>query len=204
MTPIKADIPPFLIAEDPALDLLNSVCAPWGDEIEWLADGQALLAWLEQAQLVAAGSGQKLAAQHGAGSIDVVAGEARDLREQFRSIVGLCAGAVVGREQFALCQPINRLLVNDDQRVQAGLSAEGRLTLNWQRNWCSPDQLLMPLAQAMLELLASTRWLRVKQCQGHGCTLWYVDNSKNQRRRWCSMSVCGNRAKAAAHRARKN
>ena len=40
---------PFFIADDHALDLLNSVATPWGTEIEWLGDGRDLLAWLEQA-----------------------------------------------------------------------------------------------------------------------------------------------------------
>ncbi len=38
---------PFFIADDHALDLLNSVAAPWGTEIEWLGDGRDLLAWLD-------------------------------------------------------------------------------------------------------------------------------------------------------------
>ena len=42
----------------------------------------------------------------------------------------------------------------------------------------------------------------VRKCEGEGCTLWFLDLSKAHARRWCSMAVCGNRAKAAAHRAR--
>ncbi|MEL6323421.1 MAG: CGNR zinc finger domain-containing protein, partial [Pseudomonadota bacterium] len=36
--------------------------------------------------------------------------------------------------------------------------------------------------------------------EGPTCTLYFHDVSKNHKRRWCSMDICGNRAKAAAHR----
>jgi predicted RNA-binding Zn ribbon-like protein len=37
----------------------------------------------------------------------------------------------------------------------------------------------------------------VRKCEGTTCTLWFLDVSKAHARRWCSMAVCGNRAKAA-------
>ncbi|WP_067452566.1 CGNR zinc finger domain-containing protein [Actinomadura macra] len=40
---------------------------------------------------------------------------------------------------------------------------------------------------------------RVKSCAHHACVLHFHDTTKNGTRRWCSMAVCGNRAKAARH-----
>ncbi|MEV3920029.1 CGNR zinc finger domain-containing protein [Actinomadura coerulea] len=40
---------------------------------------------------------------------------------------------------------------------------------------------------------------RVKPCAHPDCVLHFHDTSKNGTRRWCSMAVCGNRAKAARH-----
>lgn len=40
---------------------------------------------------------------------------------------------------------------------------------------------------------------RIRRCQHPECVLWYLDTSKSGNRRWCSMSICGNRAKAARH-----
>jgi predicted RNA-binding Zn ribbon-like protein len=40
---------------------------------------------------------------------------------------------------------------------------------------------------------------RIRRCEGDRCALVYYDTSKNRSRRWCTMTVCGNRAKAAAH-----
>ncbi len=43
---------PFFIADDVALDFLNTVAAPRGEDVEWLATGADLLTWLEQAEAV--------------------------------------------------------------------------------------------------------------------------------------------------------
>ena len=40
--------PAIFIADDPGLDFLNSIGTPAGTVIEWLANGEDLLAWLEQ------------------------------------------------------------------------------------------------------------------------------------------------------------
>lgn len=42
-------------------------------------------------------------------------------------------------------------------------------------------------------------WRRLKACPGHYCGWAFYDHSRNQTGRWCSMSVCGGRAKARAH-----
>jgi predicted RNA-binding Zn ribbon-like protein len=50
-------------------------------------------------------------------------------------------------------------------------------------------------AQAMLE----GTWSRLKVCPGDDCGWAFYDHSRNQTGRWCSMSVCGGRAKARSH-----
>lgn len=44
-------------------------------------------------------------------------------------------------------------------------------------------------------------WSRLKGC--HGCGYVFFDRSKNRSARWCSMSICGNRAKNRAYRRRR-
>jgi predicted RNA-binding Zn ribbon-like protein len=44
---------------------------------------------------------------------------------------------------------------------------------------------------------------RVRRCAGATCVLLFHDTSKTGRRRWCDMAACGNRAKSAAHHARR-
>lgn len=43
---------------------------------------------------------------------------------------------------------------------------------------------------------------RLRRCAHPACVLYFYDTSRNGTRRWCSMDVCGNRAKAGRHYAR--
>jgi predicted RNA-binding Zn ribbon-like protein len=59
-------------------------------------------------------------------------------------------------------------------------------------------------------LLAITRvavtdgsWSRLKVCPGDACGWAFYDGSRNRSGRWCSMSVCGGRAKARSHYLRR-
>lgn len=64
------------------------------------------------------------------------------------------------------------------------------------------ELLLGPVALAIGGLLVSADLSRVRECPGDdGCGWLFLDTSRNGRRRWCSMQVCGNRAKARRHHA---
>jgi predicted RNA-binding Zn ribbon-like protein len=65
------------------------------------------------------------------------------------------------------------------------------------------DAVLSALARAALELLGGPERARLKWCAGDRCTRPFVDRSRGGRRRWCGMAGCGDRAKAAAYRARR-
>lgn len=56
---------------------------------------------------------------------------------------------------------------------------------------------------AALTLSIQGRISRVKLCQSETCQFAYFDQSRNESRAWCSMEVCGNRAKARTFRARQ-
>ncbi|BBI48609.1 hypothetical protein HORIV_10300 [Vreelandella olivaria] len=72
----------------------------------------------------------------------------------------------------------------------------------YQRNMES-ESLLQPVASALVQLLTEEELQLVKECEASDCVLLFHDQTKSHRRRWCSMASCGNRMKAAAHRARK-
>jgi predicted RNA-binding Zn ribbon-like protein len=63
--------------------------------------------------------------------------------------------------------------------------------------------ILGPVALSALRLLTDQSPIRIKQCGGNCCGWLFYDATKNNSRRWCEMSVCGNRAKVRAIRARK-
>lgn len=66
----------------------------------------------------------------------------------------------------------------------------------------NPDLPLWALAVSVADLLTTDDLRRVRLCGGPECGWLFLDDSKNQRRRWCSMQGCGNRAKARRHYAR--
>lgn len=46
-------------------------------------------------------------------------------------------------------------------------------------------------------------WRRLKACRNEGCLWAFYDASKNRSGSWCTMDVCGSRAKMRAYRRRK-
>ena len=99
--------------------------------------------------------------------------------------------------------------------VQGGLqalNAEIRLTsaeLHIEREgaayalaWDAGAKVLGPIVQSAIELLTSSDMGRVRVCAGDGCGWLFLDSSRTHRRRWCSMAICGNRAKAKRSRVR--
>jgi predicted RNA-binding Zn ribbon-like protein len=64
------------------------------------------------------------------------------------------------------------------------------------------DRVLWEAAASAADLLTSPDLARVKTCPGAGCAWLFLDRSRNGTRRWCDMSVCGNRAKARRHYSR--
>ncbi|MDF4251587.1 CGNR zinc finger domain-containing protein [Streptomyces sp. WMMB303] len=62
---------------------------------------------------------------------------------------------------------------------------------------------LAELAIAWCELTLTGEAARLKRCSEHTCAWVFWDASKNRSRRWCSMRVCGNRAKARRHSAKQ-
>jgi predicted RNA-binding Zn ribbon-like protein len=63
--------------------------------------------------------------------------------------------------------------------------------------------LLAPVLWSAADLLVGSQLNRVRQCANPECGWLFLDNSKSGNRRWCSMSSCGNRAKAHRHYLRK-
>ena len=64
------------------------------------------------------------------------------------------------------------------------------------------EAFLAPVAEAVANLLAEGDFDLVRHCEGKACVLWFYDRTKGRRRRWCTSTGCGNRAKVAAFRAR--
>lgn len=64
-------------------------------------------------------------------------------------------------------------------------------------------RLLTPVLWSAADLLVGRRLAKVRHCANPQCQWLFLDDSKSGNRRWCSMSACGNRAKAHRHYERK-
>jgi len=208
--------PAIFIADAVGLDFLNSVAIPVDTQVEWLTGGEDLLAWLKRAGLVPTDVHDCWKKKAAAGELDGVAKQARELREWFRAFVHKHRGRPLKPGVLSQLEPINRLLARDEEFGQiTGRGRAGDLVhaheqaasgLDWrtQRRWRSPSSLLFPIAKAMGDVVCLDNFTHVKACERPTCTLLFVDRTRGHARRWCSMAVCGNRAKQAAHRERSH
>jgi predicted RNA-binding Zn ribbon-like protein len=195
----------MFIAGDPALDFLNSVATPIDVPVDWLDDGDGLLSWLAQAQFVPVAVLRQVRSQASPGELNKVAEQARNLREWFRGFVERHRGRPLTRDDLKKLERLNRLLERDDSfsQIAPATSKEGRaFELRVMRKWRSPEALLFPIAEAIARFVCSEDFTYVKACEGPMCTLFFADQTRSRARRWCSMAICGNRAKQTAHRQR--
>jgi len=58
------------------------------------------------------------------------------------------------------------------------------------------EEPLWPILWSWAALLTSLDATRLGSCQGQGCGWFFVDESPNHSRLWCSSEVCGNRERA--------
>ncbi len=198
--------PAIFISGSLGLDFLNTLATPVATPVDWIDDGDGLLSWLEQAQLVPAKALKTLKARAMPGEFDAVAAQARSLREWCRGFVRARSGRRLGAEDLRELGPLNRLLGRDEQFAQlVAEPTEGAsvLELKALRRWRTPESLLLPIGEEIARFLCSGDFEYVKACEGSTCTLLFVDRTRGRARRWCSMAICGNRAKQAAHRDRQ-
>jgi predicted RNA-binding Zn ribbon-like protein len=197
--------PALFIADSLGLDFLNSVATPVDTPVDWLDDGDGLLKWLAQAKLVPADALDELKARAMPGELDRVADQARALRDWFRAFVSKHMGRSLAPRALHELEPLNRLLERDEtfrQIARHHRSDGDRFELQMMRRWRSPGSLLLPIGEALAQLVCEEDFANVKACEGQTCTLVFADHTRRRARRWCSMAVCGNRAKQAAHRNR--
>jgi predicted RNA-binding Zn ribbon-like protein len=197
--------PAFFIADSLGLDFLNSIATPVDAPVDWLDSGAGLVAWLAQANLVPAQALNALTKQSTPGELDKVADQARVLREWFRGFVRKHMGRPLTLQAVSELAPLNALLERDEtfSRIEVRRDSDGaRLELQTTRPWRSPESLLLPIGQALARCVCEEDFASIRACEGHRCTLIFADHSRRQGRRWCSMAMCGNRAKQAAHRDR--
>ena len=197
--------PAIFVGDALGLDFLNSIATPVDVAVDWIEDGEGLASWLDQAKLVPADAFTSIRARALPGELDKVADQARILREWFRGFVRSHKGRPLTAENLTELEPLNRLLERDESfsRIVPGPAGGYRLLeLETIHRWRTPESLLLPIGEALAQLVCSEDFSNVKACEGPICTLMFADHTRGRVRRWCSMASCGNRAKQAAHRFR--
>jgi predicted RNA-binding Zn ribbon-like protein len=196
--------PAIFVSGSRGLDFLNSIATPVDTPVDWLVDGEGYLSWLEQAQLVSDDILRDMKARALPGELDDLAGHARRLREWFRGFVDRHKGRPLAAGALVELGPLNDLLSRDQAfgRIVLSSTNDRRFRLEVLRRWREPDGLLLPVAEALADLVCAEDFSQVKSCERPGCTLLFVDHTRRHARRWCSMATCGNRSKQAAHRQR--
>lgn len=119
--------------------------------------------------------------------------DARRLRE---AIYRLALACIAG-EAFAAK---DRAVLNElASRPTPTPMLSSQRSVTWSES--STDAALAVVARDGIELLGGPLAAQVRKCEGATCALLFVDQSRAGQRRWCSMAVCGNKAKVAKFRA---
>ncbi|MCC6224021.1 MAG: CGNR zinc finger domain-containing protein [Thermoleophilia bacterium] len=131
---------------------------------------------------------------------------------------GAAAGAAATRRALDVREALRALLVANNGGVRDAAAAvvleaaagRARLALRFRPDGSAGlepaaggvDGALGRLLAAVADAMAAGTWERLKACRAEGCRWAFYDRARNRSRAWCSMAVCGNRAKARAYRAR--
>lgn len=174
------------------MDLVNTLRERWNRRVETLVTQQDLADWLvvtgvltEQQTLTRA----------------VVLEEARRLREAIDDCVeAVLEGRVLDPAKVSI---IDKMLVYAGTRPQLSLTAGGMPEFGERPASDSPRRALGTIALDAAEMLGDPRQrARIRICASESCSARFYDRSPAGARVWCSMSTCGNAAKARRHRAR--
>jgi predicted RNA-binding Zn ribbon-like protein len=181
---------PLFLADDLALDFVNTKFGVGDGRREWLDSDARVLDWLQRAGLPTLKF--KAKARRGA-----LLDAALALRESARGLIEKRKGGLIGSPAV-----LNRLLALDSSFSQLVWSKQQSARREQLQRVTSIEALLVPVAQAVATLIAEADFSLVRECESSDCTVWFYDRTKAHRRRWCSMALCGNRMKVAAFRAR--
>jgi predicted RNA-binding Zn ribbon-like protein len=189
------------------LDFVNTVGSRLKDRpSEYLRSYEDLLDWARQAGLLAPEETEDLSRQAMLNPEEAreTLSRALALREAIHRVIS-SAIASESQDESDL-SVLNRELSISLSHLRV-MPADGTYGWGWDRSGddggARLDSPLWPVAQSAAELLTSPNLGRVKLCAGEGCGWVFLDESRNNSRRWCDSRDCGNRERVRRHLARK-
>jgi len=189
--------PPFEFSGgDLCLDFADTVNERTTDHpVDLLSSYARLLQWGEEAGAITTKTAERLRhlAQQSEPEARTALRKAVQLRDALYDLfAALSLGDAVPGEALATVNTTVR------QASQHAEIVQNQGTFRWQ--WINPesnlDAVLWPVSRAASDLLSSQELIYVRQCAADDCAWLFVDKTKNHRRRWCDMKICGNRDKA--------
>jgi predicted RNA-binding Zn ribbon-like protein len=186
---------------DDTFDFLNTDDTDDGFPVDKLPTLDAALDWFVDRGVIHGEGADKIrglaAADPDAGGRELA--RVRAVRSALREV----AQAIVEHRppQQGALDTVNRAL-HARQVIELVPSTDGCVEVDHRHVGDPIDDALARLADPFVAELVSGQPERIRQCGGEACYWFFYDTSRTQRRRWCDMSTCGNRAKAARHRAR--
>ena len=186
----------LFVGNHPCLDFINTQMIIRGNLTDLLETFDDLIAWMVQAEQLPKGEGEAMRSGFSRKEKD----QALEQAKTFRAILREMSEQIVRRKGVprAAVSEINRLLSQRPgyaQIVQRGTRFEETVV----STAVNTDNLLTPLAQAASDLLCRENQGLIKKCANDACILYFYDTTKSHTRNWCSMQLCGNRIKVAAH-----
>jgi len=193
--PVLMNNPFLFVGNQAALDFVNTDLVLDGNPTDLLPSFEAFISWSIQAGLVTKEEAKRIeqvGGRHGAETLKQVKAFRTTMREMAER---LAAGRPVLQ---ATIEAVNLALRHRLGYPQVS-RRRGAFERTYQTEIKNPNQLLGLLAEAASDLLTACDPSLVKKCQNPACVLFFYDTTKNHARHWCSMSLCGNRSKVAAH-----
>lgn len=202
-TPIvarPARVPFAFIAERLWLDFVNTDGG--SQAADGVGDFDGLVAWLETAialDIERAQMMRRRAIQQPSGATAALA-DARRVRAALRSLAE--RGAVTPQVRIDVLGEINRVLGRSAGTRRVEIRGDGTFARSFVPVGDAFAGLMIPIVESAADALILGELPRVRRCADPRCGRVFYDGTKNAARRWCDMATCGNRAKAARHRAR--
>jgi predicted RNA-binding Zn ribbon-like protein len=186
---------------DDTFDFLNTRELENGFPVERLPTLDAALAWFVGRGVIHREGADRLQAQ---GEADPAFGGREVARvHAVRDALREVADAIAEHRPPAAgaLATVNRAL-HARQVIELVPSLDGCVTVDHRHVGDPIDDALARLADPLVNELTAGHPDRIKICDNDRCRWVFYDTSRTGRRRWCDMATCGNRAKAARHRAR--
>jgi predicted RNA-binding Zn ribbon-like protein len=174
-----------------SLDFVNA--SPQNPELSW----ERLIDFLESTSIVSSERGTQLLnlPQSDPQAAEALLLKARRLGSALRkAFLAMLRKQRIAREWI---DPINEILrVTEGHDELAGQDSVWKIEFVAREGGL--DWLLAAVARSGAEIIAEGPRARLRLCANPQCGLFFYDDSRTRRRRWCSMAVCGNRSKVAA------